>query len=316
MKPANNKLTFACRIVSMRLIVGCALFAFPAMTFAVEDVPASNPLRSEELPPPLHAPGAAPQIHDTDNLESQIRRLITEVKESRDRVRESEDLVPPPSSLDAPTTTVDETEVFDEIDQSIKQWDDRRDQRIQTIQEKVQLLNRLLAAKKLAAQIQAAEEQAQPAAANDADSQPANAEGDMVDPSEEAAAVASASPKPITDSAVDQLSLADNLFGAEKIQLALGAYQSVDQSKLSDNEKAWVTYQFGVCHRRLGNIADAQKNFRIVAGLNAADGLPLFARWQLDAMGRKTDLIQRIENVKSVIESAQAQLQTISENKE
>lgn len=270
----------------------------------------------EVLPPTLNIQEQQP--HEGDDSSLLIRKLLDEVKQSRARLRQSEDNVLPPAEIDQLKLDDDQTRVFSDIDDQIRNWDNDRKQRVSIIQMKVRQLSELL--KKRAQQkAEPAPKTEKPATHSTTEAPKNTATADTPENAPPATVPAEEKqpeevppeeplPQPITDSAVDHLALADNLFGAGKTKLALGVYQNIKADELTDEEQGWVLYQIGVCHRKLGDTSAAEKQLRVVAGMTSLPRLPQFARWQLDAIARLKELKARAEKTKSTIDSVKAQL--------
>ena len=97
-------------------------------------------------------------------------------------------------------------------------------------------------------------------------------------------------PRIIMTSPVNRLRLADSLFGAGKTDAALQAYQSLDLDQLDEIDQVWIQFQIANCHRRLGDIRQAEKYYRIVASYKIVDVAVETSRWWLDRLHAKHEL--------------------------
>ncbi len=88
----------------------------------------------------------------------------------------------------------------------------------------------------------------------------------------------------------ERLSLADNLFGAGDIALALEIYRGLQSENLDAAEVRWVNYQVASCQRRIGNVSTAEQTYREVASASDDDLASANARWWLDSIGRRKRL--------------------------
>jgi len=84
--------------------------------------------------------------------------------------------------------------------------------------------------------------------------------------------------------------LADNLFGAGDIALALEIYRGLQSENLDAAEVRWVNYQVASCQRRIGNVSTAEQTYREVASASDDDLASANARWWLDSIGRRKRL--------------------------
>jgi hypothetical protein len=107
---------------------------------------------------------------------------------------------------------------------------------------------------------------------------------------------------------INRLALGDSLFGTGQTELALQAYDSVEVTKVSAGDRYWIEYQIANCHRRLGNIPEAQKRYRKLAGLVDAGWCAGHARWWLDALDTRAELQKSLATVKTSLKSMEEQL--------
>ncbi|GAB5440477.1 MAG: hypothetical protein Fues2KO_08260 [Fuerstiella sp.] len=105
----------------------------------------------------------------------------------------------------------------------------------------------------------------------------------------------------IIDGPVDRIGLADNLYAMGELQIALEMYQQVDLKQLPESEWYWVKYQIASCYRRLGQISDAQDQYRRLAGQKNAGWLATTARWWLDQMDARAALQKKVEEQDRII---------------
>lgn len=100
----------------------------------------------------------------------------------------------------------------------------------------------------------------------------------------------------ITDSPVDRMSLANNLYGAGEYELALKGYLELDNSNtLPPQEKVWIQYQIGSCHQHLGDTSAAQRSLRRVAAVEQQSPWGKHSRWWLHTNERTNRLQSEIE---------------------
>lgn len=109
----------------------------------------------------------------------------------------------------------------------------------------------------------------------------------------------------VLNSPVDRLKLADNLFATREYSLALQMYDAADSSdtRLSNEDKAWATYQKAGCYRRLEMMDEAQSLYRQVAGDADTKWLAKVSRWWLDRIAEREKLKQEIGQVKEVLDT-------------
>lgn len=123
-------------------------------------------------------------------------------------------------------------------------------------------------------------------------------------PKEEATPV-STEPQLLMTSPINRLRLADNLFGAGDTKTALQAYSAIDLNELSEVDQAWVQFQLASCHRRLGEIPEAEKHYRIVASYQSAGTIADAARWWLDRLEAKKELRVALSRLTTIVDTLQ-----------
>lgn len=106
---------------------------------------------------------------------------------------------------------------------------------------------------------------------------------------------------------VNRLKLADNLFGAGKVDLALKVYLAIDQGSLSESDQAWVEFQIASCHRRLGDRAKAEKHYRIVASFKSGGTIVETSRWWLDRIHEKQQLTVALDRLTTIVDALEEQ---------
>lgn len=125
-------------------------------------------------------------------------------------------------------------------------------------------------------------------------------------PSETQPVELSSSPNVVT-TPVNRLKLADNLFGAGKVELALKVYRAIDQKSLSQSDQAWMEFQIASCHRRLGDRAEAEKHYRIVASFKSGGTIVETARWWLDRIHEKQQLTVALDRLTTIVDALEEQ---------
>jgi hypothetical protein len=112
----------------------------------------------------------------------------------------------------------------------------------------------------------------------------------------------------VAGASINRLALGDSLFGTGQTELALQAYSSIELIRLPSTDRYWIEYQIANCHRRLGNIPEAQQRYRKLAGLVDAGWCAGHARWWLDALNTRAELQKNLETVKNSLKSMEEQL--------
>jgi hypothetical protein len=107
---------------------------------------------------------------------------------------------------------------------------------------------------------------------------------------------------------MDRISLADNLFGAAEIPLALEIYRGLQNEHLGAADVRWVNYQIASCQRRTGSVSSAEQIYREVASARDDDLASVNARWWLDAIGRRKRLQSGLEGLDQAIKTMESEI--------
>lgn len=93
----------------------------------------------------------------------------------------------------------------------------------------------------------------------------------------------------VTDSAINRLALADNLFGSNDIENALRLYVELSREpgKVDAGDRLWIDYQIACSSRRLRKFDQARKFYRKVVAAKNGGVYPKLSKWWLEAMQRK-----------------------------
>lgn len=115
-------------------------------------------------------------------------------------------------------------------------------------------------------------------------------------------------PTPVVEGPIDRLALADSLFATQDIEFALQMYEQVDRPTVSPDDRLWIEYQIAGCHRRLGNIAEAEQRYRKLAGMTDGGWYASQSRWWLDALSARKALQADLLRVTTAIQTMEKQI--------
>ena len=118
----------------------------------------------------------------------------------------------------------------------------------------------------------------------------------------------------VIDGPVDRIGLADNLYALGELTIALEMYEQVDAKKVKPEEAYWVMFQRACCHRRLGQLEEAQKVYRRLAGQEPAGWLAKTARWWLDQMDTRAAIKASLETQTAAVESMKTTLKPVPDD--
>jgi len=122
------------------------------------------------------------------------------------------------------------------------------------------------------------------------------------------AAAASHATETVVGASINRLALGDSLFGTGQTDLALQAYKNIELIKIAAADRYWIEYQIANCHRRLGDIPEAQLRYRKLAGLVDAGWCAAHARWWLDALDTRAELQRDLQTVRNSLKAIEEQL--------
>jgi hypothetical protein len=98
---------------------------------------------------------------------------------------------------------------------------------------------------------------------------------------------------------VDEIQAAMNRFRDNDIETAKRTFQLIDPTTLSNEDRAFVRYMLACCHRRLGNISEAETLYREVANSPDDEFFANCAIWQLSLLRSEKELQTQLEQLRS-----------------
>jgi TolA-binding protein len=194
------------------------------------------------------------------------------------------------------------------LDEVLRKWDAQRQQRLDALRAQIEILDRVLqrrtgsgVSKDAAPSGEPphgthppAESPAHPSSPPGAPHPPATPKQPSL-PAEQA----------LGGDPVDPQALADSLFGAGEIQMALEAYGGLSLDTLTDADRRWIRYQLAACHRQLGQTGKAEQVYREVLAENNQDPLAAQARWWLDTIERRKRLQSSLQGIEATLRGLQ-----------
>lgn len=115
-------------------------------------------------------------------------------------------------------------------------------------------------------------------------------------------------PSELLDQAIDRQRMGNNLYAIGAFELALMNYEKMLQQPLGPVEAQWVQFQVANCQRHLGQLAEAQKAYRRVAGETSEEWLGLMSRWWLKELDDREQLHRRVAELDQVIKTLDQEL--------
>ncbi len=113
---------------------------------------------------------------------------------------------------------------------------------------------------------------------------------------------------PVVTEPVDRLGLANNLYATGNYKLALATYQKIPLAEATADDRVWIEYQLGCCNRNLGDVAEAEKHYRVVASRAQPEFLTEYARWWLDSLGQRKQIEKALTEVHPALEALEKQI--------
>ncbi|MCS6864642.1 MAG: hypothetical protein RMJ56_17580 [Gemmataceae bacterium] len=102
---------------------------------------------------------------------------------------------------------------------------------------------------------------------------------------------------------VDEIKAAMNRFRDNDIETAKRTFQLIDPTTLSNEDRAFVRYMLACCHRRLGNLSEAETLYREVANSPDDAFFASCAIWQLALIRSEKELQTQLEQLRSRLKS-------------
>jgi hypothetical protein len=116
-------------------------------------------------------------------------------------------------------------------------------------------------------------------------------------------------PTELLDQAIDRQRMGNNLYAIGAYELALMNYDMMLKQPLSPAEAQWVQFQVGNCQRHLGQVAEAQKAYRRVAGETSEEWLGQLSRWWLKELDDREHLQRRVAELDQIIKTIEKEVQ-------
>jgi hypothetical protein len=115
-------------------------------------------------------------------------------------------------------------------------------------------------------------------------------------------------PTELLDQAIDRQRMGNNLYAIGAYDLALMDYEMMLRQPLDKVEAQWVSFQVANCHRHLGQMAEAQKAYRRVAGETSEEWLGQMSRWWLKELDDREQLQRRVVELDQVIKTLEQEV--------
>ena len=115
-------------------------------------------------------------------------------------------------------------------------------------------------------------------------------------------------PSELLDQAIDRQRMGNNLYAIGAYELALMNYEKMLRQPLNPVEAQWVHFQVANCQRHLGQLAQAQKAYRRVAGETSEEWLGQMARWWLKELDDREQLQRRVAELDHITQTLQQEL--------
>lgn len=116
-------------------------------------------------------------------------------------------------------------------------------------------------------------------------------------------------PAEVPGTRINRLALGDSLFASGQSELALQAYKNIETTRLPATDRHWIAYQIANCHRRLGDIPEAERRYRRLAGAVDGGWCAAHARWWLDALATRTALQRDLSAIQGTLKTINEQLE-------
>ena len=110
-------------------------------------------------------------------------------------------------------------------------------------------------------------------------------------------------PTELLDQAIDRQRMGNNLYAIGAHELALMNYEMMLRQPLGPDEAQWVQFQVANCQRHLGQLAEAQKAYRRVAGETSEEWLGQLSRWWLKELDDREQLQSRVAELDQIIKT-------------
>ena len=104
---------------------------------------------------------------------------------------------------------------------------------------------------------------------------------------------------------IDRMSLANSLFATQQYAECLRILEHVDEATLGPDDLIWKSYVTACCHRGTGNFKEATRLYREIVARPNADWTRDLAKWWLDHLQEKSQLLDRGQQLQATIKRAE-----------
>jgi hypothetical protein len=116
---------------------------------------------------------------------------------------------------------------------------------------------------------------------------------------------------PPVDGPVDRLSLATSLFGTGEYEVCLQLLELLDGQSLNQEDGRWAAYLGACCHRKLGNIPEAQKRFRQLVADKESGWTGELSRWWLDHLEERARLAADLTRLSETLSAWEKEIEQL-----
>jgi hypothetical protein len=120
---------------------------------------------------------------------------------------------------------------------------------------------------------------------------------------------------PTVDGIIDRVALATSLFATDRFQECLQTLDAVERDTLSTENSEWCEYLAAGCHRRLGQLGEAESRYRGLVEHSQTSWLVESCRWWLDHLGAQQKLQTELAAVSAEVGRWRAEIDALKNAK-
>lgn len=116
----------------------------------------------------------------------------------------------------------------------------------------------------------------------------------------------------LVDGPIDRMALASSLFATHRWKECLRTLEAIDLKNINDENRHWLQYVDASCHRKLGNLPEAESSYRKLLSMTKRGWIADAGRWWLDHMNELQKTGALVDQLQSQNEAWRTELKNLA----
>lgn len=122
-----------------------------------------------------------------------------------------------------------------------------------------------------------------------------------------------AAPKVLVDGPIDRLALATSLYAIDQHPECLKVLNELSLSRVNSEDRNWAGYLKASCHRRLGNLPEAEKLYRELLRGDRSEWISRSAMWWLDHLSSMRQVEKECQTLKTTAKAWKEEIDELTQ---